>query len=855
MTFVLMKMVEKSGGTNEILRIISPYTTRTRIAQLAIFVCGLVFFFDSYTSILIVGKVLGSILKGFPLSCEKFAFLVDSTALPVASIIPSSSWIVAGARLLQEQIDVVAELDEVEIGTTMETGKSMILASIKYQSYQILLLILILLQLSTGRDAGPLLRAENKERSNFANVEQKMETMLSRGGMRNKQERSWNWWIPVVFLNVLLWLSFARMNGATENEDMYSFLLSLMTSTAATVVLVQIIFFFQTKKAGSLGCCGYHGSVAEERVTFIVNTFSSASTTKSDGEPLSENVESQRRNATLSQVEPDEVKSDAMETEKTTSKTRPLLTLQDGIECVWQGTRSCVPIFLSLIFAWGAGGMYTELGVSRIVVEWILDSNISEEALPIVAYFATLLLSLVLGSAWRTVSLLVPAVTVPLYQSVGGGSDTFIITLAAILSGAVSGDHIGPFSETTILSGLVSGGDVRSHFMTQAPYAVLVVLVGAVTGTLPLAFNAYQDYIGWLLGSIILAIFVVFVCRRVDKPSIDPGRAAEAITQSLHKSTEVGRREDPSAIASPRHYRKQNLGMPASEDPIIPTEERPKQVYPSESEVDTEIMDNRTTISLKSFKGKLREVNEEGRDPIYGLVQSGLLPRNIRSELHSPRRCIPRSGRVIGSTHSEADMASMKTIENKKKLIEATIKKAEKDGNIFSDSLRMFLRTAEKKIDQIMDEESLDLQASESADVSVDDSLDNLMMDIASKDWRSAVDELQDGNRGDPDGSVEGDYTTDGASSAMETDDSASTSSYSAGYDKSTAFTGDGTSFNGDGTSRGTSHGPSVETEDTSRLHSPLEFGKSRKMLPSWLDGEFSVASSHDAGHETKASF
>lgn len=198
----------------------------------------------------------------------------------------------------------------------------------------------------------------------------------------------------------------------------------------------------------------------------------------------------------------------------------------------------------------------------------------------------------------------------------------------------------------------------------------------------------------------------------------------------------------------------------------------------------------------------------------------------------------------------------MVTFENKKKLIEATIRKAEKDGNIFSDSLRMFLRTAEKKLDDIMDEESLDLEASESADVSVDDSLDNLMMDIASTDWRTAVDKLQAAtNQDDADGSVEGDYTTDGGSSGIESDDSNSTSSSTAGYDKSTAFTGDGTSFNGDGTSRATSHGPSILTEDLSKLQSPLEFGKSRKILPSWLDADFSVASSYEGDHPTKASF
>ena len=39
----------------------------------------------------------------------------------------------------------------------------------------------------------------------------------------------------------------------------------------------------------------------------------------------------------------------------------------------------------------------------------------------------------------------------------------------------------------------------------------------------------------------------------------------------------------------------------------------------------------------------------------------------------------------------------------KKRLIEAIIKKAEEDGNVFSDSLRLFLRTAEQKLGNILD--------------------------------------------------------------------------------------------------------------------------------------------------------
>ena len=82
--YILVEMMNKSGGTNEFLRTLSPYTSRPRIAQLILLVMGVLTFYDPYISILILGKVITPILKGFPISCEKLAFIVDTTGLPIS---------------------------------------------------------------------------------------------------------------------------------------------------------------------------------------------------------------------------------------------------------------------------------------------------------------------------------------------------------------------------------------------------------------------------------------------------------------------------------------------------------------------------------------------------------------------------------------------------------------------------------------------------------------------------------------------------------------------------------------------------------------------------------------------------
>ena len=47
------------------------------------------------------------------------------------------------------------------------------------------------------------------------------------------------------------------------------------------------------------------------------------------------------------------------------------------------------------------------------------------------------------------------------------------VFLAAVLSGAVFGDHASPISDTTVVASMASGTDHIEHVKTQLPYALL----------------------------------------------------------------------------------------------------------------------------------------------------------------------------------------------------------------------------------------------------------------------------------------------------------------------------------------------------------------------------------------------
>jgi Na+/H+ antiporter NhaC len=95
-------------------------------------------------------------------SRKKLTFLVDSTAAPVASISPVSSWIGFEIGLIQEQIDRIIEIQGTEDIGINTSGFGVFLQSIKYRYYPIFMIIHKLVLICSQRDAGSMLIAERK---------------------------------------------------------------------------------------------------------------------------------------------------------------------------------------------------------------------------------------------------------------------------------------------------------------------------------------------------------------------------------------------------------------------------------------------------------------------------------------------------------------------------------------------------------------------------------------------------------------------------------------------------------------------------------------------------------------------
>ena len=80
------------------------------------------------------------------------------------------------------------------------------------------------------------------------------------------------------------------------------------------------------------------------------------------------------------------------------------------------------------------------------------------------------------GSSWGTFAIIIPIVVPMATASV----IPLNILVAAMLSGAIMGDHCSMISDSTVMASAFSGCDNVKHFRTQLPYALISAGVAAV---------------------------------------------------------------------------------------------------------------------------------------------------------------------------------------------------------------------------------------------------------------------------------------------------------------------------------------------------------------------------------------
>ena len=113
------------------------------------------------------------------------------------------------------------------------------------------------------------------------------------------------------------------------------------------------------------------------------------------------------------------------------------------------------------------------------------------------------------GTSWGTFGILIP-----IAFAVVGAEDMNLLSIvtAAILAGAVCGDHVSPISDTTILASAGAQCDHISHVSTQIPY-VICVAVCCFIGYLAAGITA-NGFVGTGVGFVALICVLIVLDKK-----------------------------------------------------------------------------------------------------------------------------------------------------------------------------------------------------------------------------------------------------------------------------------------------------------------------------------------------------
>ena len=475
----MVGVIEANGGTRAMVaRVTRHMRTRNR-GQLGAWLAGVVVFFDDYANAMIVGPSFRPVFDRLRLSREKLAYIVDSTAAPVASVF-IGTWLVTEISYIDTGLDALGS-NRPEFLASMD-GSTAFWSSLPYRTYAWLALVMVFVIAWTGRDFGAMRKAEDQASRETAPVGDP-DAPTDHDGR--------GWWLaalPVAFL-VLMTVGLLVQSGwqacGAEGRDI-AFDSWDHIKTSVTEIMGAADSYTALLYA-SLSCA----------VFAVVMTLASRAQTLAN-------------------------------------------TMDAVVSGMSRMFAAC--IVLMLAWGLSQGGEDLELGlVASDHLQHLQETGVfSVMFLPLATFITAAIVSFATGTSWGTMGILCPAVvaiSARLFANMPEDQalTLFYATIGAVLTGAVFGDHCSPISDTTVLSSIASQCELGAHVWTQMPYALLVAFVGILcTDFLNYGLNRWAHgffaqneglivYMGTAAGAVLLLLSVLIFGRRPATAEIKPG--------------------------------------------------------------------------------------------------------------------------------------------------------------------------------------------------------------------------------------------------------------------------------------------------------------------------------------------
>ncbi|MCH7808239.1 MAG: Na+/H+ antiporter NhaC family protein [Planctomycetes bacterium] len=451
----MVGVIGRNGGTAGLVKLVAGDTDSPRRGALTAWFAGLVVFFDDYANTMIVGPTMRSVFDRLKISRAKLAYIVDSTAAPVASLALIGTWVGAEMGYIGEGLDQLGDArPEFLAGVEPMTA---FVHSLAYRFYPILALVLVFWVSLTGRDFGPMKRAQTLA---LAGEEERPYEVAPR---TDEEEPTPRWWLGLVPVLVLIGVTVGVLVGtglAATGEAS-----SAADGTAwwqrASDILSDADSFIAI----------FYGAVLAAISAVVLTLLTRACNTK------------------------------------------------DAVDAGLDGMARMFPAIVILILAWALSQVEQDLMLGAIVSDHLQAAEFPAEWMPLAIFLAAAGISFATGTSWATMGILCP-ITVTITAGLAAelpadeALELFYAAVGSVLAGSIFGDHCSPISDTTVLSSVAAGCRHESHVWTQMPYALVTAVVAMGVGEILCGVYDQPWYYGWGAGTVILLLVVLIVGRR-----------------------------------------------------------------------------------------------------------------------------------------------------------------------------------------------------------------------------------------------------------------------------------------------------------------------------------------------------
>ena len=199
---------------------------------------------------------------------------------------------------------------------------------------------------------------------------------------------------------------------------------------------------------------------------------------------------------------------------------RKVVTFKGFMDSFIEGFKLMIPAIGILIFAWTLKGMGDALEIGTFVQNIVGSSASASILLPAILFVVAIFLAFSTGTSWGTFAILVP-IAIAMFPG-ADKLEMMIISVSAVLAGAVCGDHVSPISDTTVMSSAGAQSNHINHVTTQMQYAAVVAIVCVVGYII-----AGIVQIWWIALGISLALLlaVLFIMKKIVQKNVDRSAA------------------------------------------------------------------------------------------------------------------------------------------------------------------------------------------------------------------------------------------------------------------------------------------------------------------------------------------